>query len=331
MNMKNAMWSEKYRPETLDEVVGQEAAVERLRKFLNNKPGELPHLLLSGPPGVGKTATVVSFAKEYYGDEFDSNFREFNASDDRGIDVIREDVKSWCRRAPSGGYPYKIIFLDEADQLTSDAQPALRRVMEQYSDSTRFALSCNYVNEIMGPLQSRCSTLHFGRVDDDHVREMIERIIEGEEIEASRDALDKVVRSARGQVRDAVLTLQTSVMEGELTEDQVELTTGVVDDQLTRDILELALNGELDEAQTRLDVDILKAGADPHALIDSIFRTLRRMDVPPDYRAKAFELLAEIEERIQHGLNPHVQFHALLAHLHMSQGLSPISQQAGGQ
>lgn len=325
-SMKTQLWTEKYRPETLEEVVGHDAAVERFEKFLDTG---LPHVLLSGPAGVGKTATIASFAKDLYGDSVDANFNEFNASDDRGIDVVRDDIKNWCRKAPADGHDYKIVFLDEADQLTSDAQPALRRVMEQFSDHTRFALSCNYVNQIIGPLQSRCSTMHFGRLDDDAVRELIATVIEGEGIDAEDAAIEKVVRASRGQARDAVLTLQTSVMDGELTEKQVDLFTGVVDDALVEEILTLALEGEIDTAQQRLDVEILKAGADPHSLVDSVFRVLRSMDLPADYRAKTFDLLATIEERLHTGLNPHVQFHALLAHLYMAQGLSALEQQGG--
>ena len=324
-SMKTQLWTEKYRPESLDEIVGHDAAVERFEKFLDTG---IPHVLLAGPAGVGKTATITAFARDLYGDSFDANFNEFNASDDRGIDVVREDIKQWARRAPADGFPYKIVFLDEADQLTSDAQPALRRIMEQYSDSTRFALSVNYINQIIGPLQSRCSTMHFGRLDDGDVRQLIGSVIDGEDLVAEDAAIDKIVRASRGQARDAVLTVQTSAMEGELTEEQVDLFTGVVDDQLVEEILTLALDGEIDKAQQRLDVEILKAGADPYSLVDSIFRQLRGLDLPPDYRAKTFELLATVEERLHTGLNPHVQFHALLGHVYMAQGLSSIEQQS---
>lgn len=326
------MWTEKYRPETLDEVVGHDAAVTRFQKFLDGgSGGGIPHVILAGKPGIGKTATIVSFARDLYGDEWRQNFREFNASDDRGIDVIRDDVKPWCRKSVSGDYPYKIVFLDEADQLTRDAQPALRRIMEQYSDTTRFALSCNYSNEIIGPLQSRCATMHFKPLSEDEVMEVLNRVVEGEGIEVENEAtLEKIAAVSRGRARDAIVTLQTAVMEGKLEEEQVDLVTAVVDDGLVEEILTLALDGEVDTAQQRLAVEIIKEGADPHQLVGSVHRVLHKLDLPPDYRAKSFELLATIEERIHMGLNPHVQFDALLGHLYMSQGLSAMAQQGEG-
>lgn len=324
MSTGTTILTEEYRPQTLDEVVGQTAAVQRFRRFLAEG---MPHVLLAGPPGVGKTALIVSFARDLFGETFKSNFREFNASDERGIDVVRDDIKSWCRQAPAGERDYKIVFLDEADQLTSDAQPALRRIMEQYSDTTRFALSCNYPNQIIDPLESRTATMHFGRLSDSEVREGVERVIEGEGIDAEEEAVETVVSAADGQLRDALLTVQTSVIDGELTEEQVVLFVGVVDDDLVTEILLQALDGDLDTAQRRFDVELLKEGANPDALIDAVFRALGRLDLPPDQRAKCYELLATIEERIQSGLNPHVQFHALLGHIYMAQGLSSIYQQ----
>ena len=323
-----ALWTEKYRPERLDEVAGQDAAVESFRSWLDTG---MPHVLLAGPPGVGKTATIQAFAKELYGDSYNSNFREFNASDDRGIDTVRDEIVDWCRKAPADGYEYKIIFLDEADRLTNSAQPALRRPIEQFSDSTRFALSCNWVTEIIDPLQSRCATIHYSRLDDSDIEALIETVIDNEGLDVEGHAVEKIVRSARGQARNALLTLQQTVKNGSITEQQVDLFTGVVDDVLVEEILTLAIDGEIDTAQQRLDIEILKAGADPYMLIDSVFRVLRKLDLPPDYRAKTFELLATVEERLQSGLNPNVQFHALLAHLYMAQGLSSIAQQQEGE
>lgn len=327
-SINTTMLTEKYRPETLEDIRGHDSAVTQFEAFLDRG---MPHVLLSGPPGVGKTAIITAFARDLYGDSFQSNFREFNASDERGIDVVRDKIKSWCRSAPAEGADYKIVFLDESDSLTSEAQAALRRVMEQYSDVTRFALSCNYSTELIGPLQSRCATMYFGRLDDEVVEDTVRDMAAAESIGLPSDrAVDKLVRSASGQLRDAIMSLELSTLDnGKLTEENVDLYTGVVNDKLVRDILEQALQGEVDAAQTRMEVEVLKGGADPHELIDSINRVLGQIDMPPDSRVKCWELLAEIEERVKNGLNPHVQFNALLGHVYMAQGLSSISQQGG--
>lgn len=331
MNVNQQLWTEKYRPDSLDEVVGHEVAVQKFRDFTDEAySGGLPHLILHGPPGVGKTAVAMAWAEEYYGDTTGGNVREFNASDERGIDVIRDKIKGWCRTSPSGGYSFKIVFLDEADQLTPDAQAALRRTMERFSDNTRFILTCNYLNQVIDPLQSRCATFHFGEVDDDEVRGLLAHIIEQEGIEAEPSAVDALTRAARGRPRDAVVSLRTSLnADGELTEENVELVTGVVDDALVRDIFEDALQGDHDDAMERFDTELLKAGANSDLLIDSCFRVLQDLDMPDDSRIKCFNLLAEIDERIHSGLNPHVQFHALLGHVHIAQGLSVYEQQGG--
>jgi len=203
------VWTEKYRPDTLDEIVGQEKIVERLSAF--EQQGTIPHLMFAGPAGTGKTTSAVALAKDLYGDQWKQNFMETNASDERGIDVVRDKIKNFARTKPVNA-DYKIIFLDEADALTTDAQQALRRTMEQFSDNARFILSCNYSSKIIDPIQSRCAVFRFNRLENEQVEEYITRIAEGEGFKISREAIDAVLRVSDGDLRRVTNVLQTATM-----------------------------------------------------------------------------------------------------------------------
>ncbi|HDD05185.1 MAG TPA: replication factor C small subunit, partial [Candidatus Aenigmarchaeota archaeon] len=165
------IWTEKYRPKTLDEVVGQEKVVEKLKAFVRAK--NLPHLLFAGPAGTGKTTCALAIARELYGEEWRDNLLELNASDERGIDTIRTKVKEFARTKPIGDFPFKIILLDEADALTRDAQQALRRTMENFSSTCRFILDCNFSSKIIEPIQSRCAIFRFKPLEKEAIQKYI--------------------------------------------------------------------------------------------------------------------------------------------------------------
>src|SRR6056297_440756 len=189
------IWIEKYRPESLDDVKGHENIVPRLRRYVEQD--DLPHLMFAGPAGVGKTASAGAIARELYGDDWREHFLELNASDERGIDVVRDRIKNFARSS-FGGVEYRIIFLDEADALTSDAQSALRRTMEQFSHNTRFVLSCNYSSKIIDPIQSRCAVFRFSPLGDEAVEAEIRHIAAEEDIELTEDGVDALVYAAGG-------------------------------------------------------------------------------------------------------------------------------------
>lgn len=310
MTTEDTLWVEKYRPESLDDIAGHGPTIKRLKRYAQDS--ETPHMLFAGPPGVGKTAAIVAFAKEVYGDAWRNNLTEMNASDERGIDTIRDKVKGIARSRPAGDADYQILFLDEADQLTNDAQASLRRIMEQHSDVTRFFLSCNYPNQIIGAIQSRCSVFRFGRLDDEQIRGIIVDIAEQEGVEVSDGAVDKLTREARGDARTAINSLQSASYDGEVTEESIEVVLGVVDDDLIERIVDLSIEGETDMAMTMLDTELLKQGANTNTMADAFLRVIKRKEMPAPGRRVIIDKLAEVDWRVRQGANPNVQWHSFI-------------------
>ena len=215
----NGPWVEKYRPQTLDEVVGQDHIILRLKRYV--KEGSLPNLMFTGPAGVGKTTTAIALAKEVLGEYWRQNFLELNASDARGIDTVRNDIKSFSRLKAVGS-PFRIIFLDEVDNMTKDAQHALRREMEMYTKTSSFILSCNYSSKIIDPIQSRCAIFRFAPVKGHQIIGRLEYIANAENLNISKGAIESIVYFAEGDVRRAVNILQASVsLDEEITEDNI--------------------------------------------------------------------------------------------------------------
>src|SRR3989344_3363287 len=195
----SSIWIERFRPRDFKEIIGQDAIVKRIEAFVKQK--NLPHLLLSGPAGVGKSSLALVAAKQLFGDSWRENFLELNASDDRGIDVVRNTIKDFARTKSIGNAPFKIILLDEGDSLTRDAQQALRRTMEQYSSTCRFILSCNYSSKIIDPIQSRCSVFRFRSLDRNEVKEIIKNIAKHEKLKVDESAVDSLFELCGGDVR----------------------------------------------------------------------------------------------------------------------------------
>lgn len=320
-DVASQIWVEKYRPYTLDDIVGHGEVVKRMKKFLDDEA--IPHCAFAGRQGIGKTAIIQAFCREKYGeDNWRNNILELNASDERGIDTIRDKVKNYAMQGTIGDHQYKIVFLDEADQLTKDAQATLRRVMEDYADITRFFLSCNYLSQIIGPIQSRCAPFSLSPLTDDDLFEVGKRVVEGEDIEIADDTLNLMVNAADGDARKLINSIQAAEYEGEIDENGVSVVVQTVDQALIGDIVETAMEGDLDEAMVTLDVEILKEGVPANILCDAFLRDVKTRNLGGDVKAKMLDKIAEANWRVMRGANPHVQFHSLLANLHVAKYLS---------
>lgn len=305
------VWTEKYRPDTLSEVVGQEKIVDRLSSFVEED--SIPHLMFAGPAGTGKTTCAMALAQDLYGDSWRQNFMETNASDERGIDVVRDRIKDFARTKPVNA-DYKIIFLDEADALTQDAQQALRRTMEQFSDNCRFILSCNYSSKIIDPIQSRCAVFRFNRLDDEDVEKYITRIAENEGFKISREAIDAVLRVSSGDLRRVTNVLQTASMtEDKIEEEDIYGASASLKPDETSEILEKALKGDFIDAREQLADIMIERGLDGQDVINAIHREVMDLEVSDRAKLEIIEHLGEFEFRIAEGGTSDIQIEALLA------------------
>ena len=305
------IWIEKYRPQSLEEVVGQSDVVERLQSYVERD--ELPNLLFSGPAGVGKTTSAVAIARTVYGEDWRDNFLELNASDDRGIDVVRGRIKDFAR-ASFGGYDYRIVFLDEADSLTDDAQSALRRTMEQFSNNTRFILSCNYSSRIIDPIQSRCAVFRFSPLPDDAVADYVRTIADSEAIEVTDDAVDALTYVADGDMRRALNALQAAaVTGGTVDEAAVYAITSTARPEEIEEMVVQALDGEFVAARGTLDELLTDRGIAGGDVVDQLHRSVWDYDLSDEAAVRVLDRLGEADYRIAEGANERIQLESLLA------------------
>ena len=307
-------WVEKYRPEKLGEVVGQKEAISRLQSYV--KKHNLPNMMFSGPAGIGKTSAAVALAKELYGNEFGRNFMELNASDARGIDVVRGQIKDFARTLAFGG-DFKIIFLDESDALTSDAQHALRRTMEKYTKTTRFILSCNYSSRIIEPIQSRCVVFRFRPLQAKEVEERLKEIVEKEKLELDKKALEAIVYVSSGDMRKAVNVLQAAAaLESKVSEETVFGVSSRAKPAEIKEMILLALKGEFLEARNLLDKLMYEYGMSGEDVVRQVFREAMDADekeIPSKTKVALVDIIGEYDFRLVEGANERVQLEAMLA------------------
>lgn len=317
MDESHTIWIEKYRPQNLADIVGQDEIVERLSSYV--KSGNLPHLLFTGSAGVGKTTAAVTLAREFFRDSWQMNFRELNASDERGIDVVRNQIKQFARTTPLGDATFKILFLDEADALTTDAQAALRRTMESYAQTCRFILSCNYSSKIIDPIQSRCAIYRFKPLGPEAVREEVRRIASREGLTITDGAMDAIIYIAQGDMRKAINALQgAAIINPTIDEKRVYSITSTARPEEIDELLSLSLNGDFDGAESLLAQLLHERGIAPNELINQMYRALLKREMPRDLKVRLIDHLGEADFRLSEGANSDIQMEALVARFVLS-------------
>ncbi len=309
------MWTEKYRPKSIDEIVGHDDIKKRLKGFVESNT--LPHLLFAGPPGTGKTTAVLALARDLFkNSSIEGNVLELNASDERGIDVIRNQVKSFARIMPMGDAPFKIISLDEADALTPAAQHALRRTMEKYVKTSRFILLCNYPGKIIEPIQSRCAFFRFSRLNDTVIKSRLKFIADSERVTINEEGINTIIDISEGDMRKAINILQAAAATGtKLTGKTILNTIGAVNSDEIKIILDLAINKDYKSAKNKLQELLYIRGVSGDEIIRNILKELSKLSLPPSKEIKMIELLAEVDYRISEGASPDIQLFAVLARL----------------
>ena len=316
-DLSNLMWVEKYRPANLKEIINQRDIVNGLSNF-SKEPDEIPHLLFSGPAGVGKTTTALCLAKELLGESWRTDTLELNASDERGIKMVRERVKEFAAvmKLPTdrdNKKMFRIIILDEADEMTSEAQTALRRIIEDSSRTTRFIIICNYLSQIIEPIQSRCVVFKFRRLSREDVSDYLRFICEKQGVRFEEKAFSTIYDSTLGDLRHSINILQAAAGMGAVSSSNVASSIGLSGKTRVKEIIKLALAGKFHEARFRLfelmqvygmsENDFLKcANQEAYDL---------KLDRPDEFAA----LMAEYDYRLVTGAHPEIQLVALLAQL----------------
>ncbi|MBU5689550.1 MAG: replication factor C small subunit [Candidatus Aenigmatarchaeota archaeon] len=312
--MQNIIWAEKYRPKTLDEIINQKHVVERLKAFVKEK--NVPHCLFAGPPGTGKTTATLALAHDIFGEHWKSNLLELNASDERGINVIRGKVKDFARSKSIGEFPFKIVMLDEADALTAEAQHALRRTMEAHASTTRFFLICNYSSKIIDPIQSRCAVFRFKPLTAEDIKAFLDRIIKTEKIDIDDKAIDTLIYLSEGDLRKASNILQSAAsMKKTVTEQSIYDVVNQAKPKEILDLINLIIKKDFKSSRKQLYNLLFMQGLAGEDIIKEMHKQIFELNVPEEKKILMTKIIGEYDFRLSEGANELIQLEALIAEL----------------
>ncbi|EGG04957.1 uncharacterized protein MELLADRAFT_72257 [Melampsora larici-populina 98AG31] len=308
-------WVEKYRPIILDDITGNVETIERLKVIARD--GNCPHIIISGAPGIGKTTSILCLAHALLGDSYKEGVLELNASDERGIDVVRNKIKTFANTKvtlPPGRH--KIIILDEADSMTSGAQQALRRTMEIYANSTRFALACNFSSKIIEPIQSRCAILRYGKLSDQEILKRLVEICDAENVKYANEGLAAIIFTAEGDMRQAINNLQSTVSGFEFVSSEAVFK---VCDQphpiVIKQLLAACEKGEVQTALESLD-ELWTQGYSAIDIVTTLSKVVKSMDKMAEYiKLEFIKEIGYTHMRILEGVSTIVQLGGLISRL----------------
>ncbi|GLE00673.1 hypothetical protein PINS_up009461 [Pythium insidiosum] len=305
-------WVEKYRPSSLNDLIAHQEIISTLNRLIDAQ--KLPHLLFYGPPGTGKTSMIIAAARRLYGKNYGSMVLELNASDDRGIDVVRNQIKEFAGTKKLFSSGVKLIILDEADSMTNDAQFSLRRVIEKYTKNTRFCLICNYVSKIIPALQSRCTRFRFAPLHENQVKDRVQHIAQLERLNMTEDGFKAILRLGQGDMRRILNIMQaTSMAYDTVDETNVYMTTG---NPLPKDIETIVgwlLNeGYASAVQKCAEMQKLKGYATTDILQD-VYKFTLDLELPPGCRMYLYDELAKLEHRLANGSSEDLQLASLVS------------------
>ncbi len=308
----STIWTEKYRPKKFDEVVGQEDIIKKVHNL--TKALNIPHLLFAGPAGTGKSTLALIVVKDLFGNTWRENYLELNASDERGIDIIRQKVKDFARTKALGNIPFKIIFLDEADALTKEAQQALRRTMENFTSTCRFIMSCNYSSKIIDPIQSRCVIFRFKLLEKKDIEKRVKYIAEKEGLELTPRTIETLYEVSEGDFRRVINLLQAaSSITPAISAELISTLISAAKPADIKIVLEYALSGDFIKSKEKLLEVMLKDSVSGTDIIKSIQKEIWNLQIDDELKVRLTEKTGEVEFRMVEGSDEFIQLEALLA------------------